>query len=106
VTVDDSRIDEIRRAVLGRLGGSSEERPGGSLEARVSALESAVAALQRGGPAVVPVASAPPRGHTHPSLVVVSLPSDADLGPSAPGRCVMEPDKPCVHSGACRTFGH
>jgi hypothetical protein len=106
VTVDDAHIEEIRRAVMSRLGGSAEERPGAGLEARVAALESAVAALQRGGAGGVPVAAASPRGHTHPSLVVVSLPADAGAAPSEAGRCVMEPDKPCVHSGACRTFGH
>ena len=37
--------------------------------------------------------------HPHPSLQVLSVPGGSD-------RCVMEPDKPCVHSGACRVLGH
>ena len=61
----------------------------------VAALESAVADLQ-GGSRSLPSA---PRGHAHPSLQV--------LGPGGGGdRCLMEPDKPCVQSHACRTFGH
>jgi len=37
--------------------------------------------------------------HTHPSLQVLGVPGGSD-------RCVMEPDKPCVHSGSCRVLGH
>jgi len=66
------------------------------LESRVAALEAAVAELQGG--AARPASTAP-RGYAHPSLQV--------LGPGGGGdRCVMEPDKPCVQSHACRTFGH
>jgi len=90
--MDDARIDQLRREVLGQLGASPAERVTHDLESRVAALESAVADLQGGSRPV-------PRGHAHPSLQV--------LGPGGGGdRCLMEPDKPCVQSHACRTFGH
>ena len=93
--MDDSRIEQLRREVLTQLGASPSERVAHDLESRVVALEGAVAELQ-GGSRSLPAA---PRGHAHPSLQV--------LGPGAGGdRCVMEPDKPCVQSHACRTFGH
>ena len=61
-----------------------------------TALESAVADLQAGG---APAPALARRGHPHPSLRV--------LGPGGGGdRCLMEPDKPCVHSNACRVLGH
>jgi hypothetical protein len=94
--MDDSRIDEIRRDVLSRLAGAGGEGVPSAVESRLAALEVSVARLERvlGHPAGP---SAP--GHAHPSLVVLSVPAGSD-------RCVMEPDKPCIHSGACRTFGH
>ena len=94
--MDDSRIEQLRREVLTQLGASPSERAAHDLESRVAALEAAVADLQGGSARPAPTA---PRGHAHPSLQV--------LGPSGGGdRCVMEPDKPCVQSHACRTFGH
>jgi hypothetical protein len=94
--MDDARIEQIRREVLSQLGGSPTERATQDLESRVAALEAAVAQMRHSSPA-------PPspigRGHAHPSLQV--------LGPGGGGdRCLMEPDKPCVQSHACRTFGH
>jgi hypothetical protein len=95
--MDDARIDQLRREVLGQLGASSAERATHDLESRVAALEAAVAELVGGGPGAH--AATAPRGHSHPSLRV--------LGPGGGGdRCLMEPDKPCVQSQACRTFGH
>jgi hypothetical protein len=92
--VDDTRIEQIRREVLSQLAGAPAERATQDLEARVAALEVVVAEL-RGRPA--PAAAG--RGHAHPSLQV--------LGPGGGGdRCLMEPDKPCVQSHACRVFGH
>jgi hypothetical protein len=94
--MDDARIEQLRREVLSQLGSSPSERATHDLESRVAALEAAVADLQGGGARPAPTA---PRGYAHPSLQV--------LGPGGGGdRCVMEPDKPCVQSHACRTFGH
>lgn len=94
--MDDARIDQLRREVLGQLGASPAERATHDLESRVAALESAVAELQGGG---TPPTALARRGHAHPSLQV--------LGPGGGGdHCLMEPDKPCVQSHACRTFGH
>ncbi|HEU0093372.1 MAG TPA: hypothetical protein VFS78_14745 [Vicinamibacteria bacterium] len=103
--MDDARIEQLRREVLAGLGASPTERVAQDLESRVAALEAAVADLLgghhrgewlQGGSRSFPPA---PRGHSHPSLRV--------LGPGGGGdRCLMEPDKPCVQSHACRTFGH
>lgn len=94
--MDDARIEQIRREVLSQLGGSPEERATHDLESRVAALETAVEGLRHSSPASPSLIG---RGHAHPSLQV--------LGPGGGGdRCVMEPDKPCVQSQACRTFGH
>ncbi len=94
--MDDARIEQLRREVLGQLGPSPAERVTHDLESRVAALESAVAELRGGGVRPAPTVA---RGPAHPSLQV--------LGPGGGGdRCLMEPDKPCVQSHACRTFGH
>jgi hypothetical protein len=95
--VDDERIKALTAEVMEVLhpsAGTSHSSPDTmNLEDRVTALEKAVQASV-------------PR-----TVGIVSLsvhPSQSLLGPSAPpgGRCVMEPDKPCVQSGMCRTFGH
>jgi hypothetical protein len=94
--MDDSRIRELTDEVLSQIGAGPASPPGG-LEARVAALEAAVGRLQRpAAPAAAPPAI---HVHTHPSLQVLSVPGGSD-------RCVMEPDKPCVQSGACRVLGH
>jgi hypothetical protein len=97
MTIDDARIQKLRAEVLGQLDASRPAAETSGLEARVAALESAVAALGGGTrPAAQRVFSGPA---SHASLQV--------LGPGAGGdRCVMEPDKPCTQSHACRTFGH
>ena len=95
--MDDQRIKELTDEVLSQIGSGGAPAPSG-LEGRVAALESTVARLQRGaarpaaGPAAIHV-------HAHPSLEVLNVPGGSD-------RCVMEPDKPCVQSGACRVLGH
>lgn len=101
MTIDDARIQKLRAEVLGQLDASRPAEEASGLEARVAALETAVAALagQRPGEALsAPVAAG--RHVSHPSLQV--------LGPGgAPGdRCLMEPEKPCVQSHACRVYGH
>jgi hypothetical protein len=96
--MDDARIEQIRREVMAQLAASPAERVTHDLESRVAALEATVAEMRGTATAAVAVA-APPRGHSHPSLHV--------LGPGGGGAsCLMEPDKPCVQSHACRTFGH
>jgi hypothetical protein len=94
--MDDARIEQIRREVLSQLGGSAVERASHDLESRVAALEAAVAELRGGAPLA---SGSPRRGYAHPALQVLALSGGGD-------RCLMEPDKPCVQSHACRTFGH
>ena len=95
--MDDKRIRELTDEVLSQIGTGGGAVPAG-LEARVAALEVTVARLQLGSarPATTPAAI---HVHTHPSLEVLNVPGGGD-------RCVMEPDKPCIHSGACRVLGH
>jgi hypothetical protein len=84
--------------VLAALQSPPGAEASGDLEARVAALERAVSRLL---PAAAPPAPAPAvHVHTHPALqVIASVPAGGE-------RCVLEPDKPCVQSGACRSFGH
>ena len=98
--MDDARIQQLRQQVLSRLhsGTASEERTSGDLEDRVAALERTVAVLAAGG--AIGMARGARGGGLHPALQVLSFPGEA------PDRCVMEPDKPCVKSHACRTFGY
>jgi hypothetical protein len=94
--VDDAAIQKLRAEVLGQLDAPEGSRGSGNLEARVAALETTVARLL-GSAAPAPPAGAPRAAH--PALGTFSF------GPSA-DRCVMEPDKPCVQSHACRVLGH
>ena len=95
--MDDERIEQLTAEVMNALRapepGASAAVPGG-LEARMAALEAAMRGVAK--PTTVAVAAVV----THPSLSL--------LGPETPpgSRCVMEPDKPCVQSGMCRTLGH
>ena len=91
--MDDERIRQLAEEVLLEVRGAVPG-PGDapSLEARVAALEAAVREGGAGRAAVV---------------VALVNPSHSLLGLSAGGdRCLMEPDKPCVQSGMCRTLGH
>ena len=99
MTIDDARIRKLRAEVLGQLDATRTAPEAAGLEARVEALEAAVAALQHGG-AVRPPAARLSTPASHPSLQVLGA------GGAIGDRCVMEPDKPCVQSHACRTFGH
>ena len=107
--MDDARIQSLTAEVLADLrapvGFPSVRRRG--LDARSAGggpggrgaepgLAGATARYRRWrSPAFAPS----PRSTIHPSLQL--------LGPSGGGdACVLEPDKPCVGSGQCRTFGH
>ena len=94
--MDDARIRDLTNEVLAALDRGPDARASQSLEARVAALEAAVARL-----AAAPVVSAPPTGigRGHVSLTVLDVPSGGE-------RCVLEPDRPCTNSGTCRTLGH
>lgn len=110
--MDDARIQALTAEVLAdlRTPAASGPAPGGgsALEARVAALEAAVRSLvaapragAMGALQTVAVAS------VHPVAASTIHPSLRLLGPSGGGdACVLEPDKPCVGSGQCRTFGH
>jgi hypothetical protein len=98
VTVDDSRIQKLRAEVLGQLDASRPAPEASGLEARVAALEAAVSALA-GGARIAPGRVSPAGPASHPSLQVLGVGGGGD-------RCVLEPDKPCVQSHACRVLGH
>ena len=97
--MDDARIAKLRAEVLGDLDASRPPAEVAGLEARVAALEAAVASLLGPGPRPAAASPAAPRA-AHPALQV--------LGPGGGSgdRCVMEPDRPCVQSHACRVLGH
>ena len=100
--MDDSRIRQLTEEVLAQIGAGAATAGSASpgLEARVSALEAAVARLQPASSPRTAPADAPVHVHTHPSLQVLRA------GPPSSDRCVVEPDKPCVQSGQCRALGH
>lgn len=93
--MDDERIRRLTQEVLSQLG-SPADPVAADLETRVAKLEAAVQSLS---PRPLGPATAPSRADVHPSLQLLDVPSGAD-------HCVLEPDKPCVRSGRCRTFGH
>lgn len=95
--MDDARIQKLRAEVLGQLDASRPAEQASGLEARVAALEAAVSALAGGARLAPPRTAAGPAAH--PSLQVLAVGGGSD-------RCLMEPDKPCVQSHACRVFGH
>jgi hypothetical protein len=105
--MDDERIKQLTQDVLADLVRPAEPDSLGAtdLEARIASLEEEVRGLRsgaRGGTAGSVVTAAvvvSTERPSHPSLTLL------DLGPGSRS-CVMEPDKPCVQSGACRTFGH
>ena len=98
--MDDARIRRLTEEVLAQIGGGTG--PGNAapdLESRIAALEAAVARLQPVSSAPRPAPEAHVHVHAHPSLQVLRVGSGSD-------RCIVEPDKPCVQSHACRVFGH
>lgn len=103
-TVDDERIRQLTDEVLAHLRAPAPTPEVRSLESRVAVLETALAHLlpRSGTDAKLPVD--PASGtvvhiHTHPSRQLLPLAAGG-------GECLLEPDKPCVHSGCCRTLGH
>jgi hypothetical protein len=99
--MDDDRIRQLTADVLNQLRGPSESGASPELEARVAALEAAVARLEGapGPPAASAARGAEVHVHAHPALRVLNVPGGSD-------RCLLEPDRPCVESHACRTLGH
>jgi len=104
--MDDERIKQLTQEVLADLVRPAEaDLPGTTdLLARIASLEAEVRGLRGGAPAgaagpVVTAVVVSTERPSHPSFTLL------DLGPGT-RQCVMEPDKPCVQSGACRTFGH
>jgi hypothetical protein len=100
--MDDEDIRRITQEVLADLVRPAEaDTPGvAGLEGRVQALEAAVRGLRGGsGPAVAAAIVVAAERSSHPSLTLLEVAGGAR-------QCLMEPDKPCVQSGACRTFGH
>ena len=97
--MNDDRIKELTQEVMATLRGAAGE-PTSDLEARVASLERAVRALE-GRPAAAAAAVAVVRSepHAHPSLALLDVAGGS-------GRCVLEPDRPCVQSGQCRRLGH
>ena len=103
--MDDARIKQLTEEVLSQIGGGSDAASSSDLESRVAALERAVRSLQSGAPAppaaTTVVVTQTAQQPTHPALAFIG-PSGG--GPGSP--CILEPDKPCVGSGQCRSFGH
>ena len=101
--MDDARIRALAEEVMRDLRAPAPDAVGrASLEARVAALESEVARLRQAR--ALPVVTEAPAVHVH---VGHEHPSHGRLGPGAGSdHCVLEPDKPCVGSGQCRSFGY
>ena len=95
MAMDDTRIRALTDEVMAALDRDQGARTTDSLEARVAALEAAVARLTPAPPA----APGPRTARGHVSLTVLDVPGGGD-------RCVLEPDQPCTNSGTCRSFGH
>lgn len=100
--MDDARIRQLAAEVLHaiRSPAPGDERREQALEARVAALEERVAALAGGGRSAPGAAATAARAEV-PALRLVDVP-----GGGAQGACTLEPGRPCVGSGRCRTFGH
>lgn len=79
--MDDSRIKQLTDEVMAELGRGATSSGGAPGAAAGPVL------------AVVTV--------VHPSHQLLDVPSG-----STDGRCVLDPSRPCVQSGQCRTLGH
>lgn len=97
--MDDERIRQLTEEVLSQVRGAPAPNENRSLESRVTALEAALA--HRLSQGAEPPTNAPLVVHIkhHPSHQLLELAGGG-------GACILEPDKPCVHSGCCRTLGH
>ncbi len=82
--MDDARIRQLTEEVLAQLA-TPQDPVAADLESRVASLE------RRPTLAL----------HVHPSHQLLDV-----SGGSSDGRCCLEPDKPCVQSGQCRSLGH
>jgi hypothetical protein len=103
--MDDARIRQLAQEVLAEIqpaGTADTHGAGSTLEARVAALEAAVYRLggTQAAPGAVPTTTVVMATSTHPSHGLLAVPGGGS------GPCVLEPDKPCIGSGLCRTFGH
>jgi hypothetical protein len=101
--MNDARIRQLAEEVLTQLAGPKDP-VASDLEARVAALERAFHALTASPPASTGVAAV-----ARPVVALALHPSHGLLavsGASSDGRCVLEPDRPCVESGQCRALGH
>lgn len=124
--MDDTRIKELTEEVLQALyrpEPSTAGAPGGptgTLESRVALLEARLRQLH-GAPGEAQGACATPPTITAISIAaphsaattIVNAPTTSHpalqllgVAGSTDGRCVLDADKPCVGSGACRTYGH
>jgi hypothetical protein len=99
--MDDAKIKELTEEVLSQLRSGGSPAPAADIEGRLAALEAAVHALQAGSGAATTVVVAQ-------TVAAPAHPSSGLLGPAGGGQgaCLLEPDKPCVGSGQCRSFGH
>ena len=98
--MDDARIRALAEEVLGQIRPERAPAASGDLESRVAALETAMRELRGSRPAALQTVAAVVVTRAHPSQALLGVPGGGS------GPCLMEPDKPCVGSGACRTFGH
>lgn len=113
--------DEIARRVLAsaleRLeagrGVSSHHSAGAEQVSRPSSITDPVIVLVlgQGNQSEAPLANVANDTHaihltaSHPGLEKFELPKTASNA-SAPKTCFMEPDRPCINSGACETRGY
>ena len=97
--MDERRIRELTEEVLAHLRGAGPGSPpeAQDLESRVDALEHSLGRLEGSSPPAATTTVVV--SHAHPSLHVLNVPGGSD-------RCLLEPDKPCVKSMACRVLGH
>jgi hypothetical protein len=80
--VDDARIKQLADEVMAQLA----RAPQPEANAPAAAAEAPVVRVAL---------------EIHPSHHMLDVPSG-----SSDGRCVLEPGRPCVGSGQCRTLGH